>query len=164
MKVFVLYCSPHKKGATRRLLHEFLQERGIENVDFFDAYELSAKPCIDCGYCAKNDGCAFDDLDELYSAVEEADLLIFASPVYFLSLPAPAKAIMDRLQRYFAARFFRNIVPPIKKPKKTVLLLTYESEKYGGISHIVEQFNMLSTVLNSSKPEVIASRRENLQI
>lgn len=160
MKVFVLFCSPHRSGATGKLLEKFLKEKNYENAEIFSAYEINALPCIDCGYCAKNEGCARGDLKFLYRAVEEADILIFASPVYFLSLPAPAKAVMDRMQRYFSARFFLNILPPIAKSKKMHLLLTYESEKYGGITHITEQFNMLSTILNSSKPEVLAVKKE----
>lgn len=163
MKAFVLFCSPHKFGKTSELLDKFLEENGIENVEFFSAYEINAHPCTDCAYCAKNDGCSFSDLNLLYKALEEADVLIFASPLYFLSLPAPAKAIMDRMQRYFSARFFRNIFPTIEKPKRMYLLLTYESEKYGGIKHIEEQFNMLATIINSSKPEVLAVKREGKQ-
>ena len=159
MKTFVLFCSPNKKGATKQLLDKFLMDKGIDDALIFSAYDIMAKPCVDCGYCKNNEGCAFSDLDELYKGLEEADFLIFATPLYFLSLPAPAKAVMDRMQRYYSARFFAGINPPIKKRKKMQVLVSYESEKYGGTEHIKEQFNMLSTVLNCEKPEFTAEKR-----
>ncbi len=141
------------------LLDEFLKNNGISDAVIFDAYKITAKPCVDCGYCKDNEGCAFSDLNELYNAIEDADYLIFATPLYFLSLPSPAKAIMDRMQRYYSARFFRGINPPIEKRKKMQVLISYESDKYGGTEHITEQLNMLSTVLNCEKPQITAKKR-----
>ena len=56
------------------------------------------------------------------AALEEADLVVIATPVYHLSFPAPLKALIDRLQRYWSARFILGKRPPISKGKRLVLL------------------------------------------
>ena len=52
------------------------------------------------------------------------DLLVIATPVYNLSFPAQLKAVIDRFQRYFEARFARGIRPAIATHRDAVLLLT----------------------------------------
>ena len=61
-------------------------------------------------------------MDDFYAALEEADLVVIATPVYHLSFPAPLKALIDRLQRYWSARFILGKRPPISKGKRLVLL------------------------------------------
>lgn len=87
-----------------------------------DAFALSPLPCDDCRYCYRVDGCSKPDLKEFYTALEEADALALVTPVYNRSFPAPLKALLDRTQRYWAARFIRGIRPPITRPKQAFLL------------------------------------------
>lgn len=85
---------------------------------------MNIHPCIACGYCQKADGCAFRDLDEFDRDLRACDLLLIATPVYNLSFPAQFKAVIDRFQRYFEARFARGIRPAIATHRDAVLLLT----------------------------------------
>lgn len=84
------------------------------------------KPCIHCGKCETADLCVFDDLDEYNKLLNEAEALVFASPVYNLSVPAPLKALIDRSQRYFSKRFSLGIKPPIKNIKRQFYYLLVE--------------------------------------
>ena len=149
MKVLILYGSPHECGATRELLDKYLKTLEDADVTEISAYGVNASPCVDCGACAQSGRCAFSDMDGIYEAVEQSDLLIFASPVYNLSFPSPMKAIIDRFQVYFSRRFALNLRPPIEKPRQAAVLLTYQSDKYGGASHAVTALRMLCTVLNA---------------
>lgn len=115
--------SPRADGPTARLLAALESSLpATVAVQRFDCFAQPVLPCNDCRACHIIDGCARPDLKEFYRALEDAALLVFASPVYNLSFPAPLKAVVDRTQRYWAARFVRNIRPPIVRPKRVVLL------------------------------------------
>lgn len=122
----VLFSSPHKDGHTKKLLEAFLD--GLKGKDWqvksLDVCKVNIHPCIACGYCQKADGCAFRDLDEFDRDLRACDLLLIATPVYNLSFPAQLKAVIDRFQRYFEARFARGIRPAIATHRDAVLLLT----------------------------------------
>lgn len=122
----ILFASPHPDGATAALLAAYLWREGVDRAEctFFDCYAMRPAPCTDCGYCKEHPACALRDLDPFYAALEAADRLILAAPVYNNGFPAPMKAVVDRLQVYFSARFVRGIRPPIKQKKAAALLLT----------------------------------------
>lgn len=148
-QVTVLYGSPHANGTTAQLLDACLAGVGEATITRFDAFSLAAAPCDDCGTCHKAPACRHHDLDALYAALEAADVLIVATPVYNRSFPAPLKAVIDRLQRYWAARFVRGQRPPIATPKKTVLLTAAGADRADG-AHLQEQLAPVLTVLNSA--------------
>lgn len=145
----VIFSSPHKNGNTAKILNAYLEKITFPlDIKFFDAYKLSPSPCIDCGYCKKQEKCAFDDLDALYSAIENCELLIIASPIYNMSFPSPMKAVLDRFQRYFNARFSLGLKPAVKKHRKAVLLASAGSSKETGevmISQLKQSFSVMNT-------------------
>lgn len=152
METVILFGSPHKHGVTAELLAAFTaslpQEETITQIDCF---ALAAAPCRDCGGCKHTRGCVQHDLDEVYAAVERADRLVFATPVYNRSFSAPLKTVIDRLQPYWCARFVRGEKPPIAKPKQAVLLTTCESPAESGDGKVVEaQLRPALTVLNAT--------------
>lgn len=156
MKVCVIFGSPHKKGNTASLLSDYLKTVPEEaEVQVVNCYGEAVSPCVDCGACKKTGSCVKRDIDGIYKAVEESDLLIFASPVYNLSFPSPMKAVLDRFQVYFNRRFSLNLRPPIEKPRKAVILLTHDSDKYGGAEYAVTALKMLCTVLNAEVTKTV---------
>jgi multimeric flavodoxin WrbA len=59
--------------------------------------ELAVKPCVACGPDATDGWCIFhDDMDPVYEAIARAHAVVVGSPVYFDSVSAPLKAVMDR--------------------------------------------------------------------
>lgn len=42
-------------------------------------------------------------MNEIYAKLDAADRIIFAAPVYFYNIPGSMKAVLDRLQVYWAA-------------------------------------------------------------
>jgi multimeric flavodoxin WrbA len=55
-------------------------------------------PCDACGMCFETGSCVVgDDMQELYAMLARADAVIFGSPVYFGSVSAQTKAVMDRM-------------------------------------------------------------------
>lgn len=124
-KALVVFASPHKNGPTKKMLDAFLS--GLDNkweTEILDVCKTPVHPCIACGACKTKDGCVYTDMDAFDAAFRACDLLVIAAPVYNLSFPAQLKALLDRFQRYFEARFTRGIRPVIEKPRKAILLLT----------------------------------------
>ncbi len=91
--------SPKKGGNTEFLLDEALKvaaERGFLTERRLSS-ELKIDYCRDCGECSKGKPCPTeDDMAGVLDALEKADGIIVASPVYFGSVSAQLKAIFDR--------------------------------------------------------------------
>ncbi len=142
----MFYGSPRKDGVTATVL-SMLTEQLDGEVTVVDSYARAVKPCDDCRGCYTHDGCVKRDLDDVYEALEQADRLVFVTPVYNRSFPAPLKAIVDRLQCYWAKRFIRGVRPPIEKPKTALLVTVCGSDRDDG-ECLQYQLEPQLTVLN----------------
>lgn len=143
--------SPHADGPTARLLAAL--ETALPPgtiVDRFDCFAQPVLPCNDCRACRRLDRCVRPDLDGFYPLLERADFLVFATPVYNLSFPAPLKAVIDRMQRYWSARFIRGVRPPIAKKKQAVLLTAAGTDGPEGGELLERQLRPVLTILNAS--------------
>ncbi len=125
MRVCILFGSPRKEGNTAKLLDAFF-EASPENIAFdtFSAFQLNAQPCDDCGYCKTKEACIKHDLDDFCDKLEKADVFVIATPIYLMNFPSPVKAVLDRFQRYYNARFFLKKRLPIEKPKRAFFFAT----------------------------------------
>ena len=102
MKVIAFNSSPHRdKGNTALILNSFLdgiKEAGAE-LELYYTNDLKINPCqgdFSCwtrtpGKCAQN-----DDMKWLDPKICDADVIIFASPVYCDGVTGPMKTLMDR--------------------------------------------------------------------
>lgn len=142
--------SPRPAGHSAALLDAFLSAFPAEGITRFSCYERRPLPCDDCRYCAKREGCSKRDLDDFYAALEEADRIVIATPVYHLSFPAPLKALIDRLQRYWSARFLLGKRPPIARKKELVLLTVSGSSNKEGGPFLEKQLAPPLTVIHAS--------------
>ena len=99
MKILGLSCSPRRQGNTESLLGEALQgaqQEGAE-VELYSVSGKSIEPCDGCRVCHAKGECHIkDDMQDLCNKLLESDGIIFATPVYFYSMTAQAKAIIDR--------------------------------------------------------------------
>ncbi len=147
--VLAIIASPRKTGYTAKLLGTLLREfpKGTK-IDIVNLYELNPVPCNACGYCKAGNGCSKKDLEEFFKKFETADVIVFATPIYFMGVPAPMKALIDRFQRYYEARFRRNIKHPIEKMRKAVLIVTSGSDGEIGFEVVKHQLLQAFTVLN----------------
>lgn len=151
MKALVLFGSPKRNSHTARLTGAFL--KGLSksfDVEIVRLFELKPTPCNDCGYCKASDGCSKKDLDEFMNHYFDADLIVIASPVYLDAFPAPMKALFDRFQRFFCARFRRHIEKPIEKPKQAVMLLTAGSDGAEAQAVLEKQVRRAFSVMNTN--------------
>ena len=99
-KVLILSGSPRKGGNSDLLCDEFLRgalEAGNQ-VEKIRVAEKKIGYCSACYYCRQSGGiCAKkDDMAEVLQKMIDADVIVLASPVYFYSIDAQLKAVIDR--------------------------------------------------------------------
>lgn len=104
MKILILTGSPRKKGHTAQLT-EYLAARLQGEVEILSLdHRTDITPCRDCRYCFTHSACCLEDpMQEIYQKLDGADRIVFAAPVYFYNIPGSMKAVLDRLQVYWAA-------------------------------------------------------------
>ena len=99
MKAIGIVGSPRKNGNTEILTRHTLkaiEEEGVK-TELIRLAGLDIKPCNACMVCKKEERCPIDDdLWPIYTKMKKADAIILASPVYFGSVSAQMKALMDR--------------------------------------------------------------------
>ncbi len=99
-QVLILSGSPRRGGNSDLLCDEFLRgalDAGHSGEKIFIRSKKIA-PCNACYYCGSHGGqCAIrDDMAELLDKMQAADVIVMASPVYFYSIDAQMKAVIDR--------------------------------------------------------------------
>lgn len=99
-KVLILSGSPRKGGNSDILCDRFLQgavDRG-NSVEKIRVAEKKIAPCTGCYFCKEHGGrCALnDDMGELLQKIIDCDVLVLSSPVYFYSICAQLKTVIDR--------------------------------------------------------------------
>lgn len=98
-KVLILSGSPRKGGNSDLLCDEFMcgaQEAG-NAVEKIRVQEKKIACCLACYACRNTGVCAIqDDMAEVMQKMIDCDVLVLASPVYFYSIDAQLKAVIDR--------------------------------------------------------------------
>ena len=97
--VLVISASPRKSGNSDTLCDEFIlgaQESGNHAEKIFLASK-NIKYCIGCGVCNTTQKCVQkDDMAEILDKMVEADVIVLATPVYFYTMDAQMKTLIDR--------------------------------------------------------------------
>lgn len=119
MKILVITGSPRRNGNSNMLAGEFIRgarEAG-HSVQRFDAGNAEVHPCIACNSCGMDGACVFDDdFLKVREHIVAADMVVFATPMYYFGFSAQLKAVIDR---------FYAINGKLHAYKKAALLMTY---------------------------------------
>jgi multimeric flavodoxin WrbA len=98
--IVIVTGSPRKGGNTDLLAAAFRDgaEQAGHTVTIFDAGKRDMKPCIACNQCYKGKPCAHDEaFNELAPLIEAADVMVFATPLYFSDFSAQIKLAIDHM-------------------------------------------------------------------
>jgi multimeric flavodoxin WrbA len=110
--------SPRIKGNTDLLLDEALkgaQSQGAE-VEKIMVGNLKIAPCREIYACLKDGKCVIkDDMDEIYTKLLNADVVIVATPIFFYTVSAQVMALISRCQALWSRRYVLNMDIPVKK-------------------------------------------------
>lgn len=99
-KVLAIVSSPRKNGNTELLVDEFVkgaQEAGHE-VEKLCLREKKIAPCLACEACLRNGGTCVqkDDMAGVLQKLIDADVIVLSTPVYYYSISAQMKTMIDR--------------------------------------------------------------------
>ncbi|MDY6933558.1 MAG: NAD(P)H-dependent oxidoreductase [Spirochaetota bacterium] len=119
MLVLGLQGSPRKRGNTSLLLSTFMDEArriGAQTLTI-DVDKKNIQPCKEFQICEKDGYCPIDDdmASEIYFLLRQADLILLASPIFFYSVTAQIKALIDRSQTFWARKYRLGIDDPGRK-------------------------------------------------
>jgi multimeric flavodoxin WrbA len=113
MKVLGIYGSPRKGGNTDQLLDKVLEGARSAGAEIRTVYvrDLKMCGCIECGGCDKTGKCVVeDDMQKVYPLLDEADVIFLASPIFFYSVTAQVKALIDRTQANWAKQNLEGLL------------------------------------------------------
>lgn len=114
MKVLGIAGSPRRNGNTDMMLAEFMRgaaSKGAETKTLF-LRDLQIATCQHCDACLKAGICKIkDDMQEAYIEMQNADVIVMASPVQFTGVTAQMKAFIDRCQSLWAKKYVLKIPP-----------------------------------------------------
>ena len=133
MFIMAFAASPRKGGNTDILLDEVIHglRSGGADVEKFRTHELDIQPCTGCGKCETLGRCVIKDkFQEIYDQLVACNGVVFASPLYFMNVPARAKALIDRCQAFWTAKYFleRDLFRGRKRPG---MLISCSGAKFG---------------------------------
>jgi Multimeric flavodoxin WrbA len=123
-KIVILNGSPHKTGKTMTLVNEVsnaIKDKALE-IKTYDLNTMQISGCQGCYGCKKTGKCVIkDDMQSIYEDINNADGVIFATPVFFWQMTAQLKLTIDRLFAYFKQDYSSFLSPN----KKALLLATF---------------------------------------
>lgn len=105
-KVLILEGSPRLKGNSSILSDEFA--RGAEEAGYcVEKIHVAWKKvagCLGCNACYRSGGVCVqkDDMEEIREKMLASDVIVLASPIYFYSMTAQLKAVLDRAYAFFS--------------------------------------------------------------
>ena len=159
MNILIISGSPRKGGNTEFLAEAFAKGAAEHHhVEIVSVRDYKVNPCLGCNACFKTNGrsseshpnlfedgrvvtdegeangvCAqMDDMAIVYEKMNQAEVLVIASPVYFYGISAQLKALIDR---------FHNPIRDSFHIKKMALLLV-------GAASLPELFDAILTEYN----------------
>jgi multimeric flavodoxin WrbA len=147
-KVLAVYGSPRRKGNTAQLMKQAVagaREAGAQ-VEEVVLRDLKMSPCLEIYGCKKEGRCAIkDDFQELYDKLKSCDGLILASPIFFYTVSAHTKIMMDRCQSLWVKKYWIDKRPfgeldPNKKALFICLGATKGKKLFDGVLLTVKYF------------------------
>jgi multimeric flavodoxin WrbA len=120
--------SPLPEGNTAKLLERAL--KGAEDagctVETIVVSRLCFEDCQEMMFCRDHETCTIDDdMQQVYPVLRDADGIILATPVMCMGIPGKLKALMDRCQVFYMAKYLRKqpLVAEEKRKARNALFI-----------------------------------------
>ena len=131
--IIVIQGGGRPKGNTAQLIEAFVKgaEEAGHNVEVISLIKNEVKGCLGCNVCRYGKPCVQkDSFNDIAPKIKDADLLVFASPLYFWTLSSRIKAFIERF--YCIAQ--EDPYPPLgryeKYPVKDSALLVTAADNF----------------------------------
>ena len=158
--ILILNGASRKTGNTARLIKAFTEGAVAagNHVQEFYLQGMDIHGCLGCEGCSRakkgteNPCVQKDDMAEINKAFMKADIVVFASPIYFWTISGPLKTATDRLYAELRNLGYGGF------PRKSVLLMTAGGSDYSQAVRWYETFERNLGWTNQG--EVLGSRKE----
>lgn len=111
--IFVLSTSPRRGGNSETLADAFIRgaEEAGNQVEKVCLYDKTIGFCKGCLACLKSHRCVIhDDADIIAQKMRQADVLVFATPIYYYEMCGQMKTMLDRANPLFDSDYrFREV-------------------------------------------------------
>jgi len=153
-KVLAFNGSPRRSGNTSLLLDQFTKSTEASGVDteviYADAINLeNCRGCLRCNIL-KRCSVRGDDWENISQKILDADVLVFATPIYFHHITAPLKMIIDRFRSFIHVQITETGLihtPWAEWNKDFVLILPMGSSDDIDAQPVVDLFNYMCAIL-----------------
>lgn len=126
MKALAIYGSPRREGNTALLLRELVKGLRAQGGDATEIFlcDLHILPCVADHSCSQSGECFLqDDMLTLYDHLRTHDCIVLAAPIFFYSVNAQTKALIDRCQSLWARKYvLKQPVSPLGIKKKGIFI------------------------------------------
>jgi len=155
-KILILMGSPRKTGNSAILAEHLAKGGGDAGADVEALYlhGMDIKPCTGCNQCQGADagGCVINDaMQTVYEKLKEADSIVFASPIYWFSVTAQLKTVIDRI--YAVGGGDKNI---LREKNFGVLLVYADADPFtSGAVNALRMFQDISAYLGTTIVDMV---------
>lgn len=108
INVLAIYGSHRRGQNSDTLIDKLLEGIGNDGVSVEKTYASAQgiKSCTACEGCYKLGRCVIrDEMQNVYQAIDKADIVISSSPVYFYTVASDMKKLIDRCQAVWASKY-----------------------------------------------------------
>ncbi|MHB1314304.1 MAG: flavodoxin family protein [Christensenellales bacterium] len=153
--ILVLTGSPRKNGNSIKMADAFVKgahTAGHQTARFDTAFK-EIGGCRACRSCWKTGSpCPFaDSFSELAPLLEAADVLVFATPIYWFGFPAKMKAAIDKMNAYLSESCPRPL-----KIRESLLLVCGADEGMDIFGGIIATYRLMASYMNWQDRGVLA--------
>jgi multimeric flavodoxin WrbA len=132
-QIVAIYGSPRRRGNTATLLKHAVQgavDAGA-HVNEIVLRDLKISPCLEIYACKKEGRCAIkDDFQHVMDQILSSRGIILASPIFFYTVSAHTKILMDRCQSLWVKKYWIDKVPFGQwEPKRKGLFISVGATK-----------------------------------
>lgn len=144
-KILVMTGSPRKGGNSDMLADAFIKGAGSAGHETtkFECAHKNMKPCVACDACySKSGACVFnDDFNELAPLLEQSDMVVFATPLYWFTFSAQLKAGVDKMYALLTGGRESTV-------RESMLLACGESEDRSDFEGLIKSYQSIARYLN----------------
>ena len=132
-KITAVFGSPRRKGNTATLLTQAIKgarDAGAE-VDEIVLRDLKMSPCLEIYGCKQSGRCAIqDDFQGVLEQLLSSQGIMLASPIFFYTVSAHTKILMDRCQSLWVKKYWIDKVPfGTRRPNRKGMFISVGATK-----------------------------------
>ena len=150
--VLVITGSPRKGGNSDLLANAFIEgaKTAGNEVTLFEAARMKINGCVACNNCfTKGTACSFDDdFNKLAPKLENADIIVFCTPLYWFTFPTQIKSAIDKMYSFTHTKKKLKI-------KEAILMVCGGTDDANDFTGIIKTYELMLNYLGWANREIL---------